>query len=191
METWPLYVVTCGLLLGYMLCVANKITGHQRRMVMVAIGLCNSGSLPMTLIQSLQQSGQLNSLDVDPNALLSIYLITHPMLLWGLGSFLLTYSSAGLPDEQQREERLHLLAHPRRSDSRTAETCQNDIRKGLSSLSLHVCQPPVFGALLGLAVLSLPPVRAALLATHSPLKWVWNGVQSIASSAVRSRRCGG
>jgi predicted permease len=191
---WPLYVVAWGLALGYLLSWMTGLQGMSRRLVLVAIGFSNSVGLPTSLLESLQRNGKIQSGQgqLDPNALLSIYLITYPMLLWGLGSWLLTMPSSPSPQRVEeagkrnsKEEEACLLTY--QSGPEATDEGKKERTGGLYALQAvlsRVCQPPVVGALLGLAVLSIPPVRFALVSPQSPLKFFWEGLQSIAASTV-------
>lgn len=83
---WPVYVVTCGLVLGHLLLATIldvPTVGGQRRAVLVAIAFANSTGLPTTLLSMMTTQTD------DPTRFLSIYLIFYPILQWGVGGTLL------------------------------------------------------------------------------------------------------
>lgn len=92
---WPVYVVGWGLVVGYLMAMWSCTPRHQIRSVLAAVAFANSTGLPITLfsvlsINSIQGGRGGNSPVVDPTLLLSIYLLSYPMLQWGVGGWLLT-----------------------------------------------------------------------------------------------------
>ena len=87
---WPAYVVGWGLIVGYAMALWSCTPKHQIRSVLAACAFANSTGLPITLFSVLTLGGNSQNPNVvDPTLLLSIYLLSYPMLQWGVGSWLL------------------------------------------------------------------------------------------------------
>jgi len=96
---WPAYVVTWGLIVGYCMALWSCTPRHQIRSVLATCAFANSTGLPITLFSVLSinmrgaagaSSSGTQSPVVDPTLLLSIYLLSYPMLQWSVGGWLLT-----------------------------------------------------------------------------------------------------
>jgi predicted permease len=88
---WPIYVVAVGFAVGYLAAVVSNTPQHQIRAVLVACGFGNSTGLPITLLSVVHANFPASS-DlgrIDPCLFLSVYLITYPVLQWGVGGWLL------------------------------------------------------------------------------------------------------
>eukprot|EP00977_Amphora_coffeiformis_P026551 scaffold27769_cov176-Amphora_coffeaeformis.AAC.2 len=101
---WPVYVVTCGLLVGHVMASTMKLPTGQRRAVLVATAFANSTGLPTTLLSMMTATTS-----DDPTRFLSIYLILYPILQWGIGGTLLgldepaNVSNSMVSDQQQQQ----------------------------------------------------------------------------------------
>jgi predicted permease len=92
---WPIYVVGCGLAVGYGAAhLSGTETGVKAIMATCAFG--NSTGLPITLLTvvhaNFPASTELGQ--VDPTLFLSVYLLLYPLLTWSVGGWLLA------PDKQ-------------------------------------------------------------------------------------------
>jgi predicted permease len=88
---WPIYVVGVGFAVGYLAAVVSGTPRHQIRAVLVACGFGNSTGLPITLLSVVHANFPASS-DlgrIDPCLFLSVYLLTYPVLQWGVGGWLL------------------------------------------------------------------------------------------------------
>lgn len=90
---WPVYVVSCGLLVGYALARVAGLPTPQRTALMVATAFANSTGLPTTLLSMLtinvMGGGGGSDVVVDPTIYLSVYLVLYPVLQWSIGGTLL------------------------------------------------------------------------------------------------------
>lgn len=87
---WPLYVVSCGLIVGYLVSVITKAPTWQRPVILATCAFGNSTGLPITLLSVIHANfpptEELGR--VDPAIFLSIYLLLYPILQWGVGGWL-------------------------------------------------------------------------------------------------------
>jgi predicted permease len=93
---WPIYVVGVGLLIGLIVAKATNTPKHHVRSVLAACAFGNSTGLPITLLNVIHSNFPSTS-DlgrIDPTLFLSVFLLLYPILLWGLGGWLLA------PDEE-------------------------------------------------------------------------------------------
>jgi len=88
---WPFYVVFCGLITGYLAARLTKTPPLQVRSCLAACAFGNSTGLVITLLSVIHQQFKNNTElgRIDPTALLSIYLLSYPVLQWGVGGWLL------------------------------------------------------------------------------------------------------
>jgi len=98
---WPLYVVSCGFFIGW---VVIKLTGTplvQQKTVFVAIAFANSTGLPITLLTVIHRSFPSTSElgQINPTLFLSVYLLLYPVLQWGVGGYLLLSDNEEEPQE--------------------------------------------------------------------------------------------
>lgn len=97
---WPIYVVGCGLIVGYLVARLTSTPPQFLRIILVACAFSNSTGVPITLLAVIHanfpSSHELGA--IDPTIFLSIFLILYPMLQWGLGGFLLT------PENEDKQE---------------------------------------------------------------------------------------
>jgi hypothetical protein len=88
---WPIYVVACGLLVGYLAAELSGTPKSQIRSVLAACAFSNSTGLPITLLAvvhaNFPTSTELGN--IDPALFLSVYLLTYPILQWSIGGWLL------------------------------------------------------------------------------------------------------
>jgi predicted permease len=88
---WPVYVVGCGLLVGYIAARISNTPSHHRPLVLASCAFANSTGLPITLLSVIHQnfppSTELGK--IDATLFLSIYLLMYPVLQWGIGGWLL------------------------------------------------------------------------------------------------------
>lgn len=105
---WPMYTVGCGLLVGYIILALVPIRQSQRSLVYASCALGNSTGLPITLLAVIRSnfSPDTEIGKVDPALFLSVYLLTYPMLQWGVGSFLLSPQDK---DEHHNNETKHTV----------------------------------------------------------------------------------
>jgi len=89
---WPIYVVGCGLLVGWVVSVLTNIPRGQRRSILAACAFGNSTGLVITLLAVIHSSFPSTSKlgKVDPTLFLSVYLLLYPVLQWGIGGWLLS-----------------------------------------------------------------------------------------------------
>lgn len=89
---WPVYVVSCGIFVGYLCTKIAKTPKSQTQSVLAACGFGNSTGLPITLLTvvhtNFPATSDLGS--VDPTLFLSVYLLLYPVLQWGMGGWLLS-----------------------------------------------------------------------------------------------------
>jgi len=88
---WPLYVVSAGILVGWMVTKLCRTPTHQVRAVIAACAFGNSTGLPITLLTVVHANFPATS-DlgrIDPTLFLSVYLLLYPVLQWGIGGWLL------------------------------------------------------------------------------------------------------
>lgn len=93
---WPVYVVGVGFLVGVLVAKATHAPAHHVRSVLAACAFGNSTGLPITLLSVIHSNFPSTS-DlgrIDPSLFLSVFLLTYPILQWGLGGYLLE------PDEK-------------------------------------------------------------------------------------------
>ena len=88
---WPIWVCTAGILVGYGVTVIAKVPHHQRNAILASVAFGNSTGLPITLLTVIHANfGSSSKLGtVDPTLFLSVYLVTYPVLQWGIGGMLL------------------------------------------------------------------------------------------------------
>lgn len=88
---WPIYVVFCGTLVGYVAATVTKTPKQHMRSVLAACALGNTTGLPITLLTVVHANFPSTS-DlgrIDPSLFLSVYLLLYPALQWGYGGWLL------------------------------------------------------------------------------------------------------
>lgn len=89
---WPLYVVGCGLLVGYLVAHLTSSPPEHRPVVLAAIAFPNFIGVPMILLDVIRSdflsSSKLGA--TEPTVFLSVFFILFPVLQWGLGGFLLS-----------------------------------------------------------------------------------------------------
>lgn len=97
---WPAYVVGCGLVVGEIVATLSNTPPSQRMMVRVACAFANSNALPITLLAVIHSNVAVADVgQVDPNLFLSIYLIVYPVILWSLGTWLLSENKSSSTDK--------------------------------------------------------------------------------------------
>lgn len=118
---WPLYVVSCGLVVGWAVCYLTDVPLKQRHCVMAACAFGNSTGLPITLLTVIRENFPVTMAlgRVDATLFLSVYLLLYPVLQWGIGGFMV---SSGSSEENQME-----------SDERGSLVLESDIEKVLES----------------------------------------------------------
>mmetsp|Transcript_8803 Transcript_8803/g.12763 ORF Transcript_8803/g.12763 Transcript_8803/m.12763 type:complete len:449 (-) Transcript_8803:93-1439(-) len=98
LTVWPIYVVSCGLIVGHFVTRLSNTPKSQRKLVLAACAFGNSTGLPITLLtvihNSFPSSSELGR--VDPTLFLSLYLLTYPILQWGVGGWIIDSSSSAL-----------------------------------------------------------------------------------------------
>lgn len=109
---WPVYVVSWGLVVGY---VGARLSGtppSQIRSVLASCAFANSTGLPITLLTvvhtNFPSTTELGR--IDPTLFLSVYLLTYPMLQWSIGGWLL--APAETPEEENEQEESPAIASP-------------------------------------------------------------------------------
>jgi predicted permease len=200
---WPFYVIALGLVVGFITSVVSKTPRWQWTSVMASVALCNSFSLPITLLSVIEESHLVQG---DPTQYLTIYVILHPIIMWSVGGLLLApvnsdkvvKASDSLP---VAEPESHLPAHHdplateeslllklQQGDSANDKiTCKSFLRAAVKSAS-KALQPPVVASVTGLVVAAIPPLRFLLTSSSSReealLEWFLRGLVSIGRSAV-------
>jgi len=101
---WPIYVVGCGLLVGWLAAIFAGTPKSQVRSVLAACTFGNSTGLPITLLtvvhSNFPKTTELGQ--VDPTLFLSVYLLLYPVLQWGVGGWLLAPTNP-VTDNQVRK----------------------------------------------------------------------------------------
>ena len=96
---WPAYVVSCGILVGYVAARLSHTPKEQYRSVLAACAFGNSTGLPITLLTVIHANfaptHELGA--IDPTLFLSVYLLLYPVLQWSIGGWLLA------PSEDEEE----------------------------------------------------------------------------------------
>jgi predicted permease len=89
---WPLYVVSWGFIIGWIVTRLCKTPQRQQKSVFAAVAFANSTGLPITLLAVIHASFPATSElgRIDPTMFLSVYLLLYPVLQWGVGGYLLT-----------------------------------------------------------------------------------------------------
>ena len=89
---WPIYVVACGLVVGYIAANISNTPKYHRCAIMASCAFANSTGLPITLLVVIRANFPPNTEigQVDPALFLSLYLLLYPILQWGIGSWLLS-----------------------------------------------------------------------------------------------------
>ena len=93
---WPIYVVGVGLFIGVVVAKITRAPQHHTRSILAACAFGNSTGLPITLLNVIHSNFPSTS-DlgrIDPTLFLSVFLLSYPILQWGLGGYLLA------PDEK-------------------------------------------------------------------------------------------
>lgn len=123
---WPIYTVGCGLLVGCIILKFVSVRESQRSLVYASCALGNSTGLPITLLAVIRSnfSSDTEIGQVDPALFLSVYLLTYPMLQWGVGSFLLS------PDKSSQK-----VNDPNNNKQTKKLDPQQDIEKTFTSIS--------------------------------------------------------
>ena len=88
---WPIYVVGVGLFVGVMVAKITNAPKHHTRSILAACAFGNSNGLPITLLNVIHSNFPSTS-DlgrIDPTLFLSVFLLSYPILQWGLGGYLL------------------------------------------------------------------------------------------------------
>lgn len=111
---WPLYVVGCGLIVGEVVYRLSSTPKWQRTSVLAACAFANWTGLPITLLTVIHSnfpaSSEIGSM--DPNLFLSVYMILYPVMLWGVGGWLLAPGESSKSNtEDSNHERAALKAH--------------------------------------------------------------------------------
>ena len=206
---WPIYVVSCGLLVGHFAAKLSDTPKSQKPLVLASCAFANSTGLPITLLTVIHQNfpptTELGR--VDPTLFLSMYLLTYPILQWGVGGWILSCEAEKIipadainismtqithcsddMDEEQRKlvNELTPLASKEPIGSRSlASLVENVKQMAMSSL-----QPPVIGALLGIFVAAVKPLRGVFVDMvdrddDAPLEWFFDGLNSVSIRLMR------
>jgi len=206
---WPLVVVSCGLLVGWLAAAMSFTPPLRRNAVLASCGFGNSSGLVLTLLESISSSLPATStlLQTDPTALVSVYMILFPILQWGIGGWLLAPTESKKEDQSNEvtEEEVpdQLESGAVRSSSDFAsdpqverEESASTRRDAIASLgrkfavvASHFFQPPVVAAVAGLAVSAVYPVRELFVdvqgdGSTSPLGWLFQGINAVGLAAV-------
>jgi predicted permease len=88
---WPIYVVVCGLITGYIAARISRTPTVQIRSCLAACAFPNSTGMVITLLTVIhdQFSSSTELGRIDPTAFLSVYMLMYPVLQWGVGGWLL------------------------------------------------------------------------------------------------------
>lgn len=91
LAVWPMYVVSVGLIVGWVAARISKTPTHQVRAVLAACAFGNATGLPITLLTVVSTNfpSDTDLGRMDPTLFLSIYLLLYPVLQWGIGGWLL------------------------------------------------------------------------------------------------------
>ena len=90
---WPLFVVTCGVLLArFVVLPFGNVPTNFRKTALVAVTFGNSTGLTITLLSAIHHSFNPRTHPLgkwDPTLFLSVYLLLYPLLQWGIGGYLI------------------------------------------------------------------------------------------------------
>ncbi|KAJ8601605.1 hypothetical protein CTAYLR_008453 [Chrysophaeum taylorii] len=208
---WPILLlpavyVGAGLLVGRLAAILGRAGDDFRRTAQAAVAFGNSTGLPITLLTAIASQKALNTDDDDddgddddgsssslgttnPLLFLSVYLVLYPILQWSVGGWLLS------PREQlpNRESSVsHVLSEPEEAiETSTAQNLlvpkKNQVDWG--RVAERVFPPPVVGAIAGMVVALIQPLRGVLVDIKdrdddAPLEWIYNGVVDVGAAAV-------
>jgi predicted permease len=142
---WPVYVVSCGLLVGYGLSLVARVSPSQRTSLLVATAFANSTGLPMTLLSMLSLDLSTTSTTttsttavIDPTVYLSVYLILYPILQWGIGGTLLGLGQETVgPATTQSNVSSRLSSRTSWDEDDTEDAHENDMDGDLEITPLH------------------------------------------------------
>jgi len=102
---WPAYVVSCGLIVGYIGAILSGTPRSQIRPFLAACAFSNSTGLPITLLTvvhtNFPSTTELGR--IDPTLFLSVYLLAYPMLQWSIGGWLLAPDTMGKEDDDEEQ----------------------------------------------------------------------------------------
>jgi predicted permease len=107
---WPLVCVGAGLAVGVAVARVAGTPPEQVRTALAAVAFGNSTGLPITLLAVVHASFSAATSDLgamDPTLFLSVYLLLYPVLMWGLGGWLLApveEEQGGAPKQRAAEQ---------------------------------------------------------------------------------------
>lgn len=208
---WPFFVVSMGLLVGKLVCRLSHTPKDKEHSYIAAVAFANSTGLVTTLLTVLQEHASLSlahgspqTVSMDPNSLLSLYLVFYPMLQWSFGGWILSSEKS---NSQTQYQMVPISSKPEIEDcSIPTADCEDDgeqrfhdtealvpeahtpvarlqpMQRIINALKMTIFeQPPVCGALLGILVSLFPALRNI---------WVSASLSPSTSNAVRDAPLG-
>eukprot|EP00562_Extubocellulus_spinifer_P021397 CAMPEP_0178613564 /NCGR_PEP_ID=MMETSP0698-20121128/1711_1 /TAXON_ID=265572 /ORGANISM="Extubocellulus spinifer, Strain CCMP396" /LENGTH=240 /DNA_ID=CAMNT_0020252267 /DNA_START=248 /DNA_END=966 /DNA_ORIENTATION=+ len=120
---WPAYVVSCGILVGYVAARLSHTPKEQYRSVLAACAFGNSTGLPITLLTVIHANfAPTHDLGaIDPTLFLSVYLLLYPVLQWSIGGWLLAPSE----DEEEPQPKKNASTRNLENGAGNGEVPQN------------------------------------------------------------------
>lgn len=210
LSVWPIYVVSCGLIVGHVVAKISNTPRSQKPLVLAACAFGNSTGLPITLLtvihRTFPSSTELGR--IDPTLFLSLYLVTYPILQWGAGGWILDApvssekddksltTAASMISEIMLEEQtievvneLTPLELRPRSPMTEEDSTLKSLIENIKLMSSKSLQPPVLAALAGILVGSVNPLRRVFVDMQdrdndAPFEFVFDGIYSIGQAAV-------
>jgi predicted permease len=115
---WPIYVCTAGLLVGYLCAKLARVPPHQVTSILVAVGFGNCTGLPITLLTVIHSNfpSNTNMGRIDPTLFLSVYLVSYPILQWGIGGWMLASNTTTTTTTPKKKKNDTNKEHPSLSE---------------------------------------------------------------------------
>lgn len=121
---WPIYVVLCGMIIGYFAARVSKTPRVQVRSCIAACAFPNSTGMVITLLsvihKQFRDSTELGR--IDPTAFLSVYMLLYPVLQWGVGGWLLAPDEPVDKDDIEAIDAIHGPSKIRETGKNTVGT---------------------------------------------------------------------
>ncbi|KAK3288415.1 hypothetical protein CYMTET_4108 [Cymbomonas tetramitiformis] len=197
----PLWYVTAGILVGKLAATLSNAPEDFRKVAVAAVAFGNSTGMPITLLTVIHSSFPRRSElgKVDPVMYLSVYLLTYPILQWGIGSNVLQSKDTPSSQTSQILSEEASITQPLCANMESGEdddmeslaptnSMQSMLMLGRKMVS-NGMQPPVVASLLGLVVALFPGARGLLVDTADhdddrPMEWLFDGIRKVGQAAV-------
>uniref|UniRef100_A0A7S3P887 Auxin efflux carrier n=1 Tax=Amphora coffeiformis TaxID=265554 RepID=A0A7S3P887_9STRA len=97
-------------------------------------------------------------------------------------------------DEEDSDSYYEAINNNTSTPSPQKDSTPNEILRVLSKIASKACQPPAVGAMLGFVVASYAPARGLFVdlrnrADNAPLEWIFDGILTLAKSAIPVNMC--